>query len=143
VRPARGDAATLAALAAGTWPELVRTAALWLHAFIDEAHEIAQDQPSTEGSYWHALVHRSEGDLDNSMYWFGRVRSHAIFGELHGSVAKLPGGTALAGTRWEPRRLVDLCGRAREGKPVDLDLLNGAARIEYNLLIGYVLGQEK
>src|SRR5579872_4751519 len=47
-----------------------------------EAHEIAQDVQSPEGSYWHAIVHRQEPDDWNSAYWFGQVGRHPIFPAL-------------------------------------------------------------
>ena len=53
--------------------DLLRAGALWLHGFLDESHSIAQGLASAEGSYWHALVHRSEGDFSNSKYWYGRI----------------------------------------------------------------------
>jgi hypothetical protein len=128
----------------------IRAGALWVHGFIDDAHEIAQSDKSREGSYWHALVHRSEGDFDNSLYWFGRVGSHAIFEPLHGEVGKLREGAkgpsreiieALAsGKTWSPRRFVDLCRKAVAGEPVDPDILRAVAAVEYNLLMAHVLG---
>lgn len=47
-----------------------------------EAHEVAQDVTSREGSYWHAIVHRMEPDYGNAAYWFRRVGRHPIFPEL-------------------------------------------------------------
>ena len=40
----------------------------------DEAHAIVQDIESMD-SYWiHAYLHRKEGDLGNSNYWYNRAR---------------------------------------------------------------------
>jgi hypothetical protein len=37
------------------------------------AHLVAQDHEGDELANWlHAVVHRMEGDLDNSRYWYGR-----------------------------------------------------------------------
>jgi hypothetical protein len=47
-----------------------------------ESHDIAQDVSSTEGSYWHAILHRMEPDPSNAGYWFRRVGRHAIFPKL-------------------------------------------------------------
>jgi hypothetical protein len=58
-------------------------AGLWLRfAEWDRAHTIAQDLPSVEGSYWHAILHRQEPDGWNSGYWFRRVRLHPVFKQL-------------------------------------------------------------
>ena len=50
VRPPRASAARLAALQEACLEGLVRAGALWLYGFIDEAHTIAQDDASREGS---------------------------------------------------------------------------------------------
>lgn len=46
--------------------------ALWYDAKgdWDQAHEIAQDIPGKTGSHIHAYLHRKEGDLWNSGYWY-------------------------------------------------------------------------
>ena len=44
-----------------------------------EAHEIAQDVSTPEGSYWHGIVHRQEPDAANSGYWFRQVGAHPDF----------------------------------------------------------------
>ena len=40
---------------------------------LDRAHGIFQDDPSPEGSYWHGMLHRREGDFFNARYWFQRA----------------------------------------------------------------------
>ena len=53
---------------------------LWLlHNFLDASHEISQDIHSREGSYWHGIMHRLEGDFGNSKYWYRNVGPHPIF----------------------------------------------------------------
>ncbi len=39
----------------------------------DEAHSIAQDIHSADGSWLHAYLHRKEGDLGNAAYWYSRA----------------------------------------------------------------------
>ena len=50
-------------------------AALWWAAKgnWDEAHKIAQDEASADGSWVHAYLHRVEGDLGNAGYWYRRA----------------------------------------------------------------------
>jgi hypothetical protein len=50
-------------------------AALWWagNGNWDQAHRIAQDVPTTEGSWVHAYLHRVEGDLGNAGYWYRRA----------------------------------------------------------------------
>ena len=39
----------------------------------DTAHSIAQDDPSSDGSWVHAYLHRKEGDKWNANYWYSRA----------------------------------------------------------------------
>ena len=39
----------------------------------EEAHAIAQDIPTPDGSWIHALLHLIEGDVGNAQYWFSRA----------------------------------------------------------------------
>jgi hypothetical protein len=50
---------------------------LWLlNNFLHQSHEISQSIDSAEGSWWHAIMHRTEGDFSNAKYWYRRVGSH-------------------------------------------------------------------
>ena len=42
---------------------------------LDGSHERSQSIESDEGSYWHGIMHRREGDFWNSKYWFRRAGS--------------------------------------------------------------------
>jgi len=50
-------------------------AGLWWDAKGDwtRAHESAQDDSSSEGSWVHAYLHRKEGDDGNAAYWYSRA----------------------------------------------------------------------
>lgn len=51
--------------------------ALWLwHDFLDESHTLSQKITSPSGSFWHAIMHRREGDFANSKYWYAKCRTH-------------------------------------------------------------------
>ena len=39
----------------------------------DNAHRIAQQELSREGSRVHAFLHREEGDLSNAAYWYSQA----------------------------------------------------------------------
>jgi hypothetical protein len=158
VRPSRGESDTAQMIQTANWHEilnvrddtLVRAGALWLYGFLHEAHEIVQENRSAEGSYWHGLVHRSEGDFSNSLYWFGRVGRHAIFPMLRGSVQAMEASAGrsrdaldllLRGSEWDPGCFVDLCQQAYNGRIKDLELLQGIAAKEYDLLMTHTLKQ--
>src|ERR1700753_176704 len=58
----------------GDLPPLLE--ALWWEGKgnFDRAHSIAQDDPSPNGSWVHAYLHRKEGDAFNAGYWYRRAR---------------------------------------------------------------------
>ena len=155
IRPSRGSSKMLKALERCDWNslgndrngELLRAGALWLYGFLDESHSIAQGVDSAEGSYWHALVHRSEGDFSNSKYWYRRVGCHAIFPALLGAARQLEVNSSstlapiLELSDWDPFLLVEAMEQAARREMEDRALLQAIAREEYNLLMGYCLSQ--
>ena len=55
-------------------------AGLWLlHGFLDESHEISQSLKTSEGSFWHGIMHRIERDFWNSKYWYRQVGSCLLY----------------------------------------------------------------
>jgi hypothetical protein len=68
-----GDADMAAACLAGLWLRF---------DFLDESHKISQEIETPTGSFWHAIMHRREGDFGNSKYWWRRVGQHpALVGD--------------------------------------------------------------
>lgn len=54
-------------------------AGLWLLAGdLDRSHSISQALGSPEGSIWHAIMHRREGDFWNSKYWYRKAGTHSV-----------------------------------------------------------------
>lgn len=52
-------------------------AGLWLwHDGLEESHRISQGVLDSTGSFWHAIMHRREGDFSNSKYWYARAAGH-------------------------------------------------------------------
>ena len=83
----------------------------WLH----ESHTISQGIDTPTGSYWHAIMHRREGDFGNSKYWFARCRSHLAMQPLAvqaaGLINTFPADKSLLRlilSGWDPNAFVDL-----------------------------------
>ncbi len=58
-------------------------AGLWLLVGeLDRSHKISQDLSTPNGSYWHGIMHRREGDYWNAKYWFRKVGEHPVFDKI-------------------------------------------------------------
>jgi hypothetical protein len=80
------------------------------------SHQIAQDNSSREGSYWHAIVHRTEPDSSNAGYWFRRVGEHPIFAALHERASAFLAAAKVdwrMKTRWDAHDFVAFCDESR------------------------------
>ena len=52
-------------------------AGIWLYVDeLDRSHHISQGIETPTGSFWHAIMHRREGDFSNSHYWYRRAGLH-------------------------------------------------------------------
>jgi hypothetical protein len=101
---------------------------VWLlHDFLDESHTISQSIETPSGSYWHAIMHRREGDFGNSKYWYRRVGRHPIIDRL---------GEQL-GSTYDPFAFVDRCEAVVRGKSKDRDACLDVQQIEWELLFDY------
>src|SRR4051794_11636084 len=120
-------------------------AGLWLRFnFLDESHQVSQGLRTPEGSYWHALMHRREGDFDNAKYWFRRVGRHPVFGPLRDAAAELasatPDGPAAflaPQAEWDPFAFVDLCAACVPGRPSRETLCRQVQQREWELLFDH------
>ena len=48
----------------------------------EQAHGIAQEIESSDGSWVHAYLHRVEGDVGNAAYWYRRAGKPVAAGDL-------------------------------------------------------------
>lgn len=117
---------------AGRYPEAA-LAGLWLYfGCWTEAHEVAQEIHTAEGSWWHGIVHRQEPDAGNAGYWFRRVRSHTLFPVLQEE------SPWKYGPSWNPEAFIDFCETARTRKGSEQEALALAAQmVEWQLLFDY------
>jgi hypothetical protein len=111
-------------------------AGLYLYfSCLDEAHKIAQDLNTQEGSFWHGIMHRQEPDASNAAYWFRQVGRHPIFTGL-GVEAQKAGFDTSA--HWDPFAFIDFCEAARATPASqEEDLARRLQLIEWQLLFDY------
>jgi hypothetical protein len=116
-------------------------AGLWLYfSCFEEAHSIAQDIPTPEGSFWHGIVHRQEPDAANAAYWFRNVGSHAIFPRVRCAAEDILDAhprvkTFQVAVDWDPFRFIDFCEYARKNPNTeDEQIAREIQRAEWQLL---------
>jgi hypothetical protein len=128
---ARLRGASAARLFAGARAPEAALSGLYVYfSCFEEAHAMAQDIATPEGSYWHAIVHRQEPDAGNAAYWFRQVGTHPIF----------PALASAAGQEgpWDPFAFIDLCEQARRQPGSDLEArMRAIQRTEWQLLFDY------
>jgi hypothetical protein len=69
-----------AALLSGLW--------LW-HDYLDESHTISQSIETPTGSFWHAIMHRREGDFGNAKYWYAKCANHPMLPVIAAQVGQV------------------------------------------------------
>ena len=86
---------------------------------VDAAHEIVQGIGTPDASYWHAIVHRLDGDHANSLYWYRRAGGHPMFAALHLRAAALADkdhsiAALAAAPSWDPAAFLACCRSGAE-----------------------------
>jgi hypothetical protein len=97
-------------------------AGLWLrYDWLHQSHRVSQALENPTGSYWHAIMHRREGDFSNSKYWYARAGNHPAYQTLAASVGRLvnamPADKSLlrvVATGWNSAAFVDLVEAVHE-----------------------------
>lgn len=110
------------------FPEAALSGLFLYFSCLDEAHKIAQDISSAEGSYWHGIMHRQEPDAANAAYWFRKVGSHPVLDELREADPRYPG----------PLEFIDMCEEAgrQPNSPVE-QIAREIQRLEWQLLFDW------
>jgi hypothetical protein len=124
-------------MADATYPKLIRAGLLYACDAIDESHRIVQEISTDQGSYWHGMLHRREGDFENARYWFRRTGKLGVFAEMH---SRASGVSPLMGRQenWDPYLLVGQCEQARFGGDVNQKELIALQRIEFDVMFDHL-----
>lgn len=122
---------------------------LWLLANdLDRSHVISQNHASAEGSFWHGIMHRREGDFGNAKYWFRKVGGHVVHDELASELTSLLGeddfelADFLAAADDFAEALVDACAQQASGKRGWKNSLERVCWYEWQGLFDYCLDIE-
>ena len=123
-------------------------AGLWLwHDWLDESHTISQSIETESGSFWHAIMHRREGDFSNAKYWYARCRNHPVLrsmGQYANDILNpLPADKRLLRLMrdgWDPDAFVDLV-HAVHRTPDDphFHVAVAVQKLEWRLLFDYCM----
>jgi hypothetical protein len=118
-------------------------AAFWLRFdFGERGHTIAQSLGGKTGDYWHAIHHRREPDYANAKYWFRRVGSHDIHGDLltaaHAAGNDSHAAATIAGwDEWDAFGFTDLCAHHAGNNSPDEAFCQIVQTREWELLFNF------
>lgn len=107
---------------AGEMVECCRAGLLLWNDDLDAAHPLVQDLSSDTAAFWHAIIHRREGDFSNARYWWARTGDHPAFEPIYDLVLhRVPDFELLdelrAAGHWLPLELTAACQKfARDGR---------------------------
>lgn len=107
-------------------------AGLWLYFdYLHESHEICQDLPTSDGSFWHAIMHRREPDPSNSKYWWRRVGNHPVLGSLRDHAPEFGYDFTT------PEAFVDFCEQVRGSGLAEEETAKRVQLLEWQFLFDH------
>ncbi len=111
----------------------IRGGVLYALDELDDAHRIFQDESNSEGSYWHGMMHRREGDFDNARYWFRRAGRLPAFADMQSAAGSASGNMSRQET-WDPYLFTGLCEQVRFGAEELVPECQALQRAEFDVL---------
>ena len=120
--------------------QLCLAALMFAQDYIWEGHEIVQDYPDLEASWWHAFMHRMEGDYGNAAYWYRRVGTPSEYSDLFKEIRQLdlesPISQIQESSSWDP---FEFNGLINNYKRTNEESLKKVHSLEFKYLFGLCL----
>lgn len=117
-------------------------AGVWLlYDQLDQSHRLSQSISTPEGSFWHGILHRREGDYSNAKYWFRQVGGHPIFEQLAHRADELAAAHGAEGVLpshgWDPAAMVDACQAVVRGRSEHASFCRAVQQAEWEAMFDY------
>jgi hypothetical protein len=116
----------------------LRTLLLIAAGAIDEAHQIVQELPISDGAYIHGIIHRIDADFDNARYWFRRAGVHPAAAEMFRRAAA-KNLTAANHSKWDPIWVTDLLEKSEAG--ARSERLRSILALEFEVLLEFLVSE--
>lgn len=111
---------------------------------LDQSHEVSQHMSIPAGKYWHGVMHRMEGDFDNSTYWLRLASLEEPFDQLpHEIQAHIPEPAMkplerfIMHDRWNPTAFIALVRQSAAISREAQAQLQTIQWLEWRTLISY------
>ena len=116
-------------------PESALSGLFLYFSCLKEAHDLLHRFNTADGSYWHGIMHRMEGDAYNAGYWFRHIGPHAVFPALEREATQLGYAHDRTPGRWEPLAFIRFCEASSRTK--DEEVAKRVQLAEWQLLFDY------